>query len=141
MTGSAAVERQPRVRHNDFSTLQVPAVGEWEPRRSVSVVIPAYGNQEKLDLTLASLAGQTYPSHLLQVVVVDDGSRPPLRLPEIVPENVSLIQSLPGKWGRAHACHSGAACAEGEVIHWLDADMVVFREHIEANMRWHHVAD
>ncbi|HEX6468125.1 MAG TPA: glycosyltransferase [Streptosporangiaceae bacterium] len=107
----------------------------------MSVVIPAYAGQDKLDLTLASLAGQTYPSHLLQVIVVDDGSRPPLRLPEIVPENVSLIQSLPGKWGRAHACHSGALRADGEVIHWLDADMVIFRDHIEANMRWHHVAD
>jgi GT2 family glycosyltransferase len=141
MTGSADLERQPRVRHNDFGTLRVPEIGQWEPRRSVSVVIPAYGSQEKLDLTLASLAGQTYPSHLLQVVVVDDGSRPPLRLPEIVPANVSLIQSLPGKWGRAHACHSGAAYAEGDVVHWLDADMVVFHEHVEANMRWHHVAD
>ena len=141
MTGSAKFIRQPRVRHNDYSTLLVPELGEWKPRRSVSVVIPAYGSQEKLDLTLASLAGQTYPSHLLQVVVVDDGSRPPLRLPEIVPANVSLIQSQPGKWGRAHACHSGAAYAEGEVIHWLDADMVLFRDHVEANMRWHHVAD
>src|SRR6266545_1039034 len=141
MTGSAEFKRQPRVRHNDYGSLRVPEVGEWEPRRSVSVVIPAYVGQEKLDLTLASLAGQTYPSHLLQVVVVDDCSRPPLRLPEIVPENVSLIQSVPGKWGRAHACHTGAAHAEGEVIHWLDADMVVFHDHVEANMRWHHEAD
>lgn len=141
MTGSAGAGRQPRVRHNDYSTIRVPDIGEWQPRRSVSVVIPAYAGQDKLDLTLASLAGQTYPSHLLQVVVVDDGSRPPLRLPEIVPENVSLIHSQAGKWGRAHACHSGAAYADGEVIHWLDADMVVFRDHVEANMRWHHAAD
>jgi GT2 family glycosyltransferase len=141
MTGSAERARQPRVRHNDYGVLRVPDLGDWAPRRSVSVVIPAYAGQDKLDLTLASLAGQTYPSHLLQVIVVDDGSRPPLRLPEIVPENVSLIRSLPGKWGRAHACHSGALRADGEVIHWLDADMVIFRDHIEANMRWHHVAD
>jgi GT2 family glycosyltransferase len=141
MAGSAESARRPRLRGNDYSALRVPEIGDWKPRRSVSVVIPAYAGQEKLDLTLASLAGQTYPSRLLEVVVVDDGSQPPLRLPKIAPENFRLIQSLPGKWGRAHACHSGMACADGEVIHWLDADMVVYRDHVEAHMRWHHAAD
>jgi GT2 family glycosyltransferase len=133
---------QPRVRHNDYGTLSLPALGEWEPRLPVSVVIPAYGGQQKLDLTLASLAAQSYPSHLLEVVVVDDGSAPPLRLPEIVPERVRLVDAAGGgKWGRAHACHTGATRADGDVIHWLDADMVVFDEHVEAQMRWHHLAD
>ncbi|MCW2917727.1 MAG: hypothetical protein JWN52_5795 [Actinomycetia bacterium] len=131
----------PRIRHNDYGALPLPNIGEWEPQLSVSVVIPAYGAQESLDLTLAALAAQTYPSHLLEVVVVDDGSAPPLHLPEIVPEHVRLVRSADGKWGRAHACHTGSAFAEGDVIHWLDADMVVFKEHVEAQMRWHHLAD
>jgi GT2 family glycosyltransferase len=132
---------RPGVRHNDYSTLPLPSIGEWDPRLSVSVVIPAYGAQEKLDLTLAALAGQSYPSHLLEVVVVDDGSAQPLRLPEIVPEHVRLLRSTDGGWGRAHACHTGSVLAEGDVIHWLDSDMVVFNEHVEAQMRWHHLAD
>jgi GT2 family glycosyltransferase len=131
----------PRVRHNDYGTLPLQKIGEWEPRLSVSVVIPAYGAQEKLDLTLASLAAQSYPSHLLEVVVADDGSVPELRLPEIVPENVRLVRGTDGGWGRAHACHTGATHAEGDVIHWLDSDMVVFAEHVEAQLRWHHLAD
>ncbi len=129
-----------RIRHNDYSTLPLPKLGDWEPRLSVSVVIPAYGGQEKLDLTLAALAAQTYPGHLLEVVVVDDGSTPPLRLPEIVPERVRLIRSDGPKWGRAHACHTGAAHAEGEIVHWLDSDMVVYDDHVEAQLRWHHLA-
>ena len=44
-------------------------------------------------------------------------------------------------WGRAHACHAGALAASGEVVHWLDADMLVFPDHVEAQLRWHHVAD
>jgi GT2 family glycosyltransferase len=135
------IGNQPRVRHNDYSTLSVPEIGEWEPRLSVSIVIPAYGAQEKLDLTLAALAGQTYPSDLLEVVVVDDGSTPPLRLPEIVPEHVRLVRTTGEKWGRAHACKTGSELAEGEVIHWLDSDMVPFRNHVEAQLRWHHLAD
>jgi GT2 family glycosyltransferase len=132
---------QHRVRHNDYGTLPLPAIGAWEPRLSVSVVIPAYGGQEKLDLTLASLAAQSYPSRLLEVVVADDGSAPPLRLPEIVPERVRLVRGAAGRWGRAHACHTGATLADGDVIHWLDSDMVVFDEHVEAQLRWHHLAD
>lgn len=132
---------QPRVKHNDYSTLPVPKIGEWEPRLSASVVIPAYGAQEKLDLTLAALAGQTYPSHLLEVVVVDDGSTPPLRLPEIVPERVRLVRAPGPRWGRAHACKTGAELAEGDVVHWLDSDMVTFADHVEAQLRWHHLAD
>jgi GT2 family glycosyltransferase len=138
---SADIRNQPRVRHNDYSTLSVPEIGAWEPRLSVSVVIPAYGAQEKLDLTLAALAGQSYPSHLLEVVVVDDGSTPPLRLPEIVPDRVRLVRGTGDKWGRAHACKTGAELAEGEVVHWLDSDMVTFSDHVEAQLRWHHLAD
>jgi GT2 family glycosyltransferase len=142
MSASArSVGGQLHVRQNDYRTLPLPKIGEWKPRLSASVVIPAYGAQEKLDLTLASLAGQSYPSHLLEVVVVDDGSVPALRLPEIVPEHVRLVHSSEGMWGRAHACHTGATLAEGDVIHWLDSDMVVFAEHVEAQLRWHHLAD
>jgi hypothetical protein len=31
--------------------------------------------------------------------------------------------------------------ADGDVVHWLDADMLVEREHVEAQLRWHHVVD
>ena len=65
----------PRVFRNDWSTVAVPEIGSWTPTMTVSVIIPAFGNQDLLDLTLAGLAGQTYPSELIEVVVVDDGSR------------------------------------------------------------------
>ncbi|MFF5211720.1 glycosyltransferase [Streptosporangium sp. NPDC000396] len=132
---------QPLIRLNDFGCVSPPELGAWTPNRTVSVVIPAFQCGETLSLTLASLAAQSYPAHLLEVVVVDDGSRPALRLPEITPERTRIVSSRPGGWGRAWACQSGADVAEGEVIHWLDADMIVFREHLEAQMRWHHLAD
>ena len=56
-------------------------LGRWRPELTVSVVIPAYQCQASLDLTLAALAGQTYPAELLEVVVVDDDSDPTLELP------------------------------------------------------------
>jgi glycosyltransferase involved in cell wall biosynthesis len=132
---------QPRICRNDYGTLSVPVLGCWSPVRTVSVVVPAHGCQDKLDLTLASLAAQSYPAHLVQAVVVDDGSTPPLRLPEIVPEHTVLVRSPTDGWGAGHALDTGIRVADGAVVHRLDADMLIYREHLEATMRWHHLAD
>lgn len=132
---------QPRIRRNDHSVLRPPPLGEWTPRLEVSVVVPAHGHPEKLDLVLASLAAQSYPAHLMEVVVVDDGSSPPLRLPPIRPENCRIVPAAPGGWGSAHAVNTGVAASSGQVVLRLDADMLVYREHVESQMRWHHLAD
>jgi GT2 family glycosyltransferase len=108
---------------------------------TVSVIIPAFGNQEVLDLTLAGLAGQTYPSELLEVIVVDDGSEPPLRLPEIRPDNCRLLR-IPSDvqaWGSHNARQYAAAHSSGEIIVWLDSDIVTYPDHIEAQVRWQHL--
>ena len=132
------MSRQPRVRRNDWGTLVVPALGSWEPTLSVTVVIPAYRAELLLATVLAGLAAQTYPSHLLEIVVVDDGPRdgsgPGLDLPETRPEHTRIVPVEEG-WGRANACHTGARAADGDVIHWLDADMLVEREHVSVRPR------
>ena len=130
--------RVPRVSGNDYSTLRPPEIGSWTPSLRVSVVVPAYDNQDKLDLTLAGLAGQTYPAELLDVIVVDNGSTPRLRLPELRPANTRLIVCATP--GRPNGRNAGLAAAGGDVIHWLDSDVVLDREAIEAHMRWHHIA-
>ncbi|WP_371780356.1 glycosyltransferase [Streptosporangium subroseum] len=140
MTDEAVID-QPPIRNNDYSPLDPPALGEWDPSLSVSVIIPAYGGQHRLDLALAALAAQTYPDHLMEVIVVDDGSGPPLRLPEIAPAGARIEMADPAGWGTANAVNTGAALSEGRIIQRLDADMVVCREHIEALARWHHLAD
>ncbi len=134
---------QPRVRRNEWGSLLVPPLGQWEPHLSVSMVMPAYGAHRTLPYVLAGLAEQTYPSHLIELIVVDDGAaagQPPLELPEVRPDNARIIRVEQG-WGRANACHTGAMAAEGDVIHWLDADMLPEREHVEAQLRWHHEID
>ncbi|MFB9468356.1 glycosyltransferase [Nonomuraea salmonea] len=120
--------------------MTAPLLGAWSPALSVSVVIPARGGQDKLDLTLAALAAQTYPEHLMEVLVVDDGSDPPIRLPEIRPFNTRLVRVRDG-WGISNAVNTGAKAADGEIIQRLDSDMVACREHIEALARWHHQTD
>ncbi|GAA2785103.1 hypothetical protein GCM10020219_065740 [Nonomuraea dietziae] len=123
-----------RVRGNDYRVLDVPDLGTWTPRMSVSVIVPAYGGQDKLDLVLEALRSQSYPAHLVEVVVVDNGSVPPLRVPSWV--KLVVCESP----GRAAARNAGLAVASGEVIHWLDSDVVLTPRAIEAHMRWHHQA-
>jgi GT2 family glycosyltransferase len=131
---------QPRVRGNDWPGLSPATLGAWTPTLSVTVVIPAYGAQRTLPYTLAALALQTYPEDLLEVVVVDDGTEPPLELPERRPSNTRIVRTTES-WGRAHACHTGALAASGQVVHWLDADMLPHRDEVEAQLRWHHLVD
>lgn len=107
---------------------------------SVTVVIPAHDRQETLDLTLAALSAQSYPAELMDVIVVDDGSAIPLHLPPLAPARTRLIPSPPGGWGRAWALQAGIDAAAGEIVFVLDADMVPHRHHVEAQLRWHHLA-
>ena len=130
---------QPRVRRNEWQTLAPPALGSWTPTLAVSVVVPAYDAGRLLPSVLAGLAAQTYPAHLLEVVVVDDGPGR-LELPEVRPDNTRIVRVDQG-WGRANACHTGAMAADGDVLHWLDADMLTERHEVEAQARWHHLLD
>lgn len=130
---------RPAMWQNDYSALTPPELGTWTPTLPVSVVIPAHGGPY-LDLTLAALAAQTYPAHLLEVLIVDDGSEPPIELPEIRPVGTRIVRVESG-WGISNAVNTGAKAADGQIIQRLDADMVTCREHIEALARWHHETD
>lgn len=102
------------------------------------MVIPAHQSARTLPSVLAALSAQTYPEHLLEVVVVDDGSEPPVTLPALRPAHTRVARTT-RSWGPAEARHVGALEAEGEVLHWLDADMLLEAEELEAHLRWHHL--
>lgn len=135
--------RQPAVGWNDWKAVSVPRLGEWEPHLSLAVIIPVRDGQAGLDMTLSSLAEQTYPSRLLRVIVADDASDPALVLPENRPENCELLrlQASPG-FGAGRARRRGAAAAvDADIILFADADIVLHRQHVEAHARWHHALD
>ncbi|MEU6720561.1 glycosyltransferase [Nonomuraea sp. NPDC046802] len=124
-----------RVRHNDYGVLRPPAVGSWRPTLRVSVVIPAYNCADALERTIPALARQTYPADLVEVIVADDGSRPPLQA------QGARVVRVPEGWGRGAARQTGQLAATGDVVHWLDSDMILAEDHLETHMRWHHLID
>ncbi|TDE15915.1 glycosyltransferase [Jiangella asiatica] len=140
---STTVRTPAAVPKQEWTTVTPPELGTWTPELSVTVVLPAKDCQDELNLTLAALAEQTYPAELLDVIVVDDASAEPLRLPAVAPERSRVLRLPPGEGhGSGRARHAGAEAATGDVVLFLDADIVATRTHVEAHLRWHHaVAD
>ena len=111
-----------------------PAV--WTKR--ATVVIPAYNDESRVEVLLGILARQTYPSDLTEVIVVDDGSDPPLRptIPERL-ETTTIRQERDG-FGAARARNLGAEKATGDFIVFLDSDMLPEPGWLEHHARTHH---
>lgn len=111
---------------------------DWEPTLKVSVVTPAY-NSKTLDLTLASLAAQDYPEHLLEVVVIDDGSIPAVEIGKYAPKNTRLIRVQDDQgWGRSNALRIGIDATDGEIIYWVDSDMILFSNNVREHAKYAH---
>ena len=142
--GLAAVRRrapapQPAsVRGNDWRRIAVPAAARFEPRLPVSVVVSYFEAPRELDLVLAGLERQTYPRRLFEVVVVDDGSEPPLERPD-TPLDVRVVRQERRGFGLARARNRGADAARHGIVVFLDGDVVAAPGLLAAHARWHHV--
>ena len=128
------------VRGNDWRALAVAPIEFFEPTMSATVVVPYYQAPEALALTLAGLEGQTYPRELFEVIVVDDGSDPPLELAGPTPLRVRVTYQEDLGFGLARARNNGVRAAGGDIIAFLDCDMVPEAGWLAAHARWHHAA-
>ncbi len=105
----------------------------------VSVIIPYYQTPaETLDRTLAALERQTYPRELFEVIIVDDGSEPPLEPPLSTPLNVKVARQERRGFGAARARNAGARAAAHNILLFLDSDIMAEAAWIAAHARWHH---
>jgi GT2 family glycosyltransferase len=117
------------------------------PRLSVAVVIPVYNRVELLRRTLAGLMVQRgYPSHLISVVVADDGSDEAPALALAVEEaaerlRIVMVRQERDGYGAGRARNLGAAAARADVVLFVDADCLPDPELVAGHMAWHHRAD
>ncbi len=127
------------VKGNNWRKLPVSSIKDFKPTLQVSVVVAYYEAPEALALTMAALEGQTYPRELFEVVIVDDGSATPLVTPES-PLDVQVVHQEDLGFGLARARNTGANAAKGEVLIFLDCDMMSESAWIAEHARWHHAA-
>jgi len=102
----------------------------------VSVVIPHYRAESELSVTLEALAAQEHPAALIEVIVVDDGSDPPLTV-ESPPRPVTVLRQERRGFGAGRARNLGAAKAAHEIVLFLDADMAPDPGWVGAHAAWH----
>ena len=126
---------------NDWRSLVPPSETTWTPTRRVSVCIPAAGPGEGIDRTLAVLAAQTYPHHLFEVVVGFDRVDEPSAAPK-VPFHVEVAaRERATGFGAGTARNTAARQASGDIIFFLDADVLPERQVIESYARWFDLTD
>ena len=91
----------------------------------MSVVIATHGRPESLARCVKALSEQTFPRHLFEVVVCDDGSREPVS-PAIAPlaDRVALTVVRRPRGGPAAARNEGARNAKGRLLAFTDDDCV-----------------
>lgn len=104
----------------------------------ISVIVPTYNRLDRLQRVLAALEAQTVPLDSFEVVVISDGSKDgtnaylesvktPLRLEAILQENT----------GVAGARNAGVQKARGELILFLDDDVVPIPSLVADHLQFH----
>jgi len=102
---------------------------------SVSVVVPVYNDPEGLRQTVDSLADQTYPSARYEVVVVDndstDGTLEAAR--SLAADNPDLVrvERETDVQSSYAARNAGIAATDGDLLGFVDADVVADADWIE----------
>lgn len=88
----------------------------------ISIVIPSFNEEERIERCLVSLVQQDFPREEYEIIVVDGGSKDKTR--EIAEKYADLvfIQTSPKVGG---ARNDGALRARGEIIATTDADTIL----------------
>ncbi|WP_462418707.1 glycosyltransferase [Kytococcus sp. Marseille-QA3725] len=90
----------------------------------ISVVVPHFESPERLARLLEALRHTRLPADRVEVVVADDGSATPPSLPARHPLDLRVVRQERHGFRAAAARNLGAAAARGEVLVFLDGDML-----------------
>lgn len=107
---------------------------------NASVVIPTYNRAEILKLTLSSLMRQSYARDRFEVLVVDDGSSD--HTPKVVRSfcgclRIRYFYQRDEGYRLSRARNIGIENAHGEVVIFLDSDIVVCPEYVAEHVGRH----
>ena len=107
-----------------------------EPR--ASVIIPTYNRREILRKALLALAKSTVPFDEFEVVVVDDGSTDGTKdMIDSLELPYDLIYERQERKGPASARNLAINLARGEIMIFIDSDILVVPEFVSAHLAAH----
>lgn len=88
---------------------------------TISIVVPTHDRHERLSRLLRGLEAQTFPADDFEVVVVDDGSLPPVRVSAESGLRLRLLRNASSS-GPAAARNIGWRAATGALVAFTDDD-------------------
>ena len=95
-----------------------------EPAPTISVIVPVYNGAESLERCLEAVLASDGASY--ECIVVNDGSTDGSRtIAAEFPMPVRVVDIADGPRGPAHARNRGAELARGEILFFIDADVVL----------------
>lgn len=102
---------------------------------TVSVIIPAHNAEPYLRETIECVRGQTWPRK--EIILVDDKSTDATRAvaEELDVPEMKVVTTPPDRSGASAARNVGLENAAGDYVQYLDADDLLSREKIEAQIR------
>lgn len=104
----------------------------FEPHPRISVIIPVFNDAAGVARCLRGLAAQSYPAAQIEVIVVDNGSEPPLVVEERYPFALRILRHA--KPGSYSARNAGVSVSRGEVLAFTDADCTPHAHWIERGL-------
>jgi len=127
----------PPIHGNDWQQLVPDPGATWTPHQLVSICIPTRNPGPGLERTLRCLAAQTYPAELIEIVIADDASDQPIVVPDGLAHTARVVrQERTLDFGAGQARNLAASAAEGDILFFLDADVIPERQVVESYARW-----
>jgi len=100
----------------------------------ISIIIPAYREEKRIESCLRSVAAQTYGRERIETIVVDGDS--PDRTREIAGKYADRVIRLKER-GVGRARNAGARAAGGEILLFLDADTILDPSFVDRLVRFY----
>lgn len=97
----------------------------------VSVIVPVFNHAIGLKRCLEALENQSYPKHLYEVVVVDNGSDADEDVAGVVAQFRQAVLTYESQPGSYAARNRGISLAKGPIIAFTDADCIPVSDWIE----------
>jgi glycosyltransferase involved in cell wall biosynthesis len=90
----------------------------------VSVIVPVFNDSDRLKICLEALQRQTYPKHLYEAIVVDNGSDSNQKTEAVVKQFSQAAIATETRPSSYAARNKGISLAKGEILAFTDSDCI-----------------